>query len=394
MMLLRTLVLEHSGHDSPVNGALLCCFAVPQIAANFLVYSLDEEVEPGSSRVYIAALRRKAERYFLGGIESKENLQLAMSVLKQIITLATASGVKDGNCSASQVAYHFIDLKGSKLPTARPEDHHSLMIKKVLVMKVITLGTSVIGLPAIESAELIVPSIRFSSKMVSPPNPANRNEAVTQEPDDEPAVVLPALIPEEPLPTPTKAPQPEEPAPRVQEPVAPAEAVPPSVVPDQATLHEVDTTLTNLARVAQELTQQKRAAFEQQEELEQQRSQLLREKNALAQANQQLAALETDLQQRTLALKGREEHQAQVQQAEQRRLEGWARQIEDESFRLQALDRATQQQAEQLASSMGQLSGLRGDLQAVLNRLDATLFPEQKVEVQRGVDAGSLPGPG
>lgn len=107
-----------------------------------------------------------------------------------------------------------------------------------------------------------------------------------------------------------------------------------------------------------------------------------------------MAALETDLQQRTLALKGREEHQAQVQQAEQRRLEGWARQIEDESFRLQALDRATQQQAEQLASNMGQLSGLRGDLQAVLNRLDATLFPEQKVEVQRGVDAGSLPGSG
>ena len=69
MMLLRTLVLEHSGHDSPVNGALLCCFAIPQIASNFLVYSLDEEVEAGSSRVYIAALRKKTERYFLGGIE-------------------------------------------------------------------------------------------------------------------------------------------------------------------------------------------------------------------------------------------------------------------------------------------------------------------------------------
>ncbi len=157
MMLLRTLVLEHSGHDSPVNGALLCCFAIPQIASNFLVYSLDEEVEPGSSRVYIAALRKKAERYFLGGIESKENLQLAMKVLKQIITLATGSGVKDGNTSESQVPYHFIDLKGSKLPTARPEDHHSLMIKKALVMKVITLGTSVIGLPAIESTELEIP---------------------------------------------------------------------------------------------------------------------------------------------------------------------------------------------------------------------------------------------
>ena len=396
MMLLRTLVLEHSGHDSPVNGALLCCFAVPQIAANFLVYSLDEEVEPGSSRVYIAALRKKAERYFLGGIESKDNLQLAMSVLKQIITLATASGVKDGNGSESQVPYHFIDLKGSKLPTARPEDHHSLMIKKVLVMKVITLGTSVIGLPAIESAELIVPSIRFSSKMVSPPSTASLAEAVAPEPDEEPTVVLPALTPVEPLPTAPKASQAQQPAPRVQEPLAPPEVVPPAVVPDQASLLEVDTTLTNLARVAQELTQQKRAAFEQQEELEQQRSQLLREKNALEQANQQLAALETDWQQRTLALKGREEHQAreaQLQQAEQRRLEGWAREIEDESFRLQALDRATQQQAEQLASNMGQLSGLRGDLKALLYRLDATLFPAEKIDRQRGVDTGNVPGP-
>eukprot|EP01034_Spumella_vulgaris_P003073 gene3073-3962_t len=124
--------------------------------------TLDEEVEPGSSRVYIAALRKKSERYFLGSIESKESLQLAMSVLKQIITLATASG---GNTAGPQVPYHFIDLKGSKLPTARPEDHHSLMIKKALVMKVITLGTSVIGLPAIESTELIVPSIRYSTKM-------------------------------------------------------------------------------------------------------------------------------------------------------------------------------------------------------------------------------------
>ncbi|MFA7942814.1 hypothetical protein ACEK06_10160 [Pseudomonas brenneri] len=395
MMLLRTLVLEHSGHDSPVNGALLCCFAIPQIASNFLVYSLDEEVEPGSSRVYIAALRKKAERYFLGGIESKESLQLAMSVLKQIITLATGSGVKDGNTSASQVPYHFIDLKGSKLPTARPEDHHSLMIKKALVMKVITLGTSVIGLPAIESTELIVPSIRFSSKMVSPPGTAGGTEPMTQGPDEEPSVVFPVVAPVEPLPSPPKAPEPQVPAPRVPQPVPSPEAVSPVVARDQSSLLEVDTTLTNLARVAQELTQQKRAVHQQQEELEQHRSQLLREKAALEQANQQLAALEVALQQRTEALNGREEHlsqDAQLQQAEQRRLEGWARQLEDESFRLQALDRASQQQAEQLATGLGQLSGFRGDLKGLLYRLDGTLFPVEKVDRQQDADTGNVSG--
>lgn len=383
MMLLRTLVLEHSGHDSPVNGALLCCFAVPQIASNFLVYSLDEEVEPGSSRVYIAALRKKSERYFLGSIESKENLQLAMSVLKQIITLATTSGAKDGHASEPQVPYHFIDLKGSKLPAARPEDHHSLMIKKTLVMKVITLGTSVIGLPAIESTELIVPSIRFSSKMVSPPGAASPAEDLTPASHEEPSAVVSAVTPAEPVPPPPKEAQAAVAPVSVQPPVAPPEVASPVVAANQSSLVEVDTTLTNLARVAQELTQQKRALQQQQEELEQQKDQLLREKTALEQSSQQLNALEVALQQRTEALNGREEHldrDAQLQQAEQRRLEGWARQLEDESFRLQAQDRASQQQAEQLATGLGQLSGFRGDLKALLYRLDGTLFPVEKVE--------------
>lgn len=40
MMLLRTLVLERNDEGTPVNGALLCGFAVTQTASNFLVYSL------------------------------------------------------------------------------------------------------------------------------------------------------------------------------------------------------------------------------------------------------------------------------------------------------------------------------------------------------------------
>ncbi|WP_446739993.1 hypothetical protein [Pseudomonas sp. TH34] len=116
MLLLRTLVLEQSGHDAPVNGALLCGFAVAQIASNFLAYSLDEETEPGSSRVYIAALRKKSDRYFLGAIDSKEDLQTATHVFKQILTLAAAAGTKSANTGEAQIPYHFIDLKGCKLP--------------------------------------------------------------------------------------------------------------------------------------------------------------------------------------------------------------------------------------------------------------------------------------
>ena len=90
MMLLRTLVLERNDEDAPVNGALLCGFAVTQAGSNFLVYSLDEETEPGHSRVYIAVLRKKLERYFLGGVDSKEDLQSAMQVFKQILMMAAA----------------------------------------------------------------------------------------------------------------------------------------------------------------------------------------------------------------------------------------------------------------------------------------------------------------
>ena len=115
MMLLRTLVLAPSGADAPVNGALLCGFAVPQISSNFLVYSLDEEAEPGSSRVYIAALRKKLERYYLGGVDVQADLQLAMQVFKQILTWA-ASGVKTSGVTDTQIPYHFVDLKGCKLP--------------------------------------------------------------------------------------------------------------------------------------------------------------------------------------------------------------------------------------------------------------------------------------
>ncbi|WP_350613100.1 hypothetical protein [Pseudomonas sp. HY7a-MNA-CIBAN-0227] len=334
MMLLRTLVLEHSGHDTPVNGALLCGFAVPKTSSNYLAYSLDEEMEPGSSRVYIAALRKKSERYFLGSIDSMEDLQVAMHVFKQILTLAAASGIKTGNAAEAQVPYHFIDLKGSKLPPARPEDHHSLVIKKALVMKVITLGTSVTGLPAIESTELIVPSIRFSSKMVSPPKTPSRPEPAL------PAVVqAPIIVPAPTLPV---------------EEVPPTPQAPPS-------LFEVDSTLTNLARVAQELTKQKLAVLQQEEALEQ----------------------------LTQTLNAREEHLvhgAQAQQTEQRRLDELAHHLDSLAARLQTDDVATHKKAEQLATGLAHLSVLRDSLRDVFHRLDEALEPV--AEADQPLDEG------
>ena len=317
MMLLRTLVLERNGEDAPVNGALLCGFAVGQIASNFLVYSLDEEVEPGSSRVYIATLRKKAERYFLDGVESKEDLQVAMHVFKQILTLA-ASGAKPGAVTDTQVPYHFVDLKGCKLPPAKPDDHRSMIIKKALVMKVITLGMSAPALPAIESASLIVPSIRFSSQMSSVPKVVSPAEAGRGAAAEYPV--------EEPQPVPA--------APVIQ-PAPKVLAQPKLVAPvDDSTLFEVDTTLTSLARVAQELTQQKLAAGEREARLEQ--------------------------------------WQIQVQQ-QQSQLDERARELEQRTTQLHDQSQAVSQRTEALKAMASQMSVLRQSLRGILLELDQAL---------------------
>ncbi|MGZ0717135.1 hypothetical protein [Pseudomonas palleroniana] len=328
MMLLRTLVLERSGEAAPVNGALLCGFAVAQIDSNFLVYSLDEEAEPGHSRVYIAALRKKLERYFLGGVDSKEDLQVAMQVFKQI--LMTASGAKTSGLGESQTPFHFVDLKGCRLPPARPEDHHSVIIKKALVMKVITLGMSAPASPAIESTTVIVPSIRFSSQMVVPPKDVSHPKAATQLADQ--------YAVEEPSHAVSAFPDTSVPARLSTLPVElESSEVAPAKLPahqEHATLLEVDSTLANLARVAQELTQKKQAAIEREEILEQWQVRL---------------------------------HQQQSQLDEKNR------EVEQRHRRLQDELTGAGQKAEKLTLIMSQLSAMRQHLHSTLLELDQVL---------------------
>lgn len=340
MMLLRTLVLERSGQDTPINGALLCGFAVAQTDSNFLVYSLDEETEPGNARVYIAALRKKLDRYFLGAVESKEDLQVAMQVFKQIL-MAAAAGTKTGTVSESSIPFHFIDLKGCKLPPARPEDHHSMIIKKGLVMKVITLGMSAPALPAIESASLIVPSIRFSSQMIAPPrpqNPADSAELPVAEPLKAQPLEAPVAVAQEqafksePEPQPEPEPEPE-PEPVLVEPAAPAPR-PPSAKMEHASLVEVDSTLTSLAKVAQELSQQQQAAIEREEMLEQ--------------------------------------WQARLEQ-EQGELQEKSRVLQQHSAQLHERDLEVGRTAEKLTQALSHVAGIRQRLQGVLLELDQTL---------------------
>ncbi|MBJ2248420.1 hypothetical protein [Pseudomonas haemolytica] len=328
MMLLRTLVLERDNEEAPVNGALLCGFAVAQTASNFLVYSLDEEAEPGHSRVYIAVLRKKLERYFLSGVDSKEDLQVAMQVFKQILMLAAASGSRTSPMAEPQVPFHFIDLKGCRLPPARPEDHHSVIIKKALVMKVITLGMSAPALPAIESNTVIVPSIRFSSQMVAPPRNTSHPK-IAPPPVDEDYVEEPVrsfvAIPESQVEASTVPFQVEQPEIELPKEPAPLE---------QESLLEMDSTLSNLAKVAQELTQKRRAVLEKEEMLEQWQARLQQQQNQLDEKHRELEQLHTQLQ----------DQQSEVSQ-----------------------------KAEKLAMMMSQLSGMRQHLQGTLLGLNQVL---------------------
>jgi len=384
MMLLRTLVLERSGEDAPVNGALLCGFAVPQIASNFLVYSLDEETEPGNSRVYVAALRKKLERYFLGGVDAQEDLQVAMRVFKQILTLA-ASGARSGNATETQIPYHFVDLKGCKLPPARPEDHHSVIIKKALVMKVITLGTSAPASPAIESATLIVPSIRFSSQMVSPPK-------VASQPDSAQPPLLEQLA--EPQPEPQPEP-PIVPASTELAPVPPVLGARPTLgaQPEHNSLFEVDSTLTNLARVAQDLTQQKQVVLKQEEALEQWRVRLQQDQADLEQKRQELVnrtlEKEATLQLQAQALDSREAqlvNDSSAQQHEQRQLDERAHALEKRVSEIKSQESLVHLRAEKVSVTIAQLSGLRQNLHAMLTELDQTLDCLAKTELAQPSD--------
>lgn len=367
MMLLRTLVLEPTGENAPLNGALLCGFAVPQITSNFLVYSLDEETGPGNARVYIAALSKKLDRYFLSGVGAQEELQIATQVFKQILTLA-ASGAKPASATDTQIPYHFVDLKGCKLPPARPNDHHSVIIKKALVMKVITLSATAPASVAIESTSLIVPSIRFSSQTVSSPKLAA--------PVDE---ARPRLL-EPPVESQRQslvASAPAEPAfvdiPKSEPPALAAPAEPSSLV-------EVDSTLTSLARVAQELTAQKTAVLKQEEALEQWKSRLQQGQAELDQGHQELVnrtlEKEASLQLRTQALESREAQLASAlvaQQNERERIEGLAATLEKRVAQASVQELEVSQNTAKLAAMLTQLQGGRQNLQAMLFELDQGL---------------------
>ena len=219
-----------------------------------------------------------------------------------------------------------------------------MIIKKALVMKVITLGMSAPALPAIESSAVIVPSIRFSSQMVAPPrNP--RSAKTAPQPMDEDTVEEPArslvAIPQEQVES-SASPVPVEQDDshfepnnlRLDPPEPEPEPLDPPAQLDHTSLLEMDSALSNLAKVAQELTQKKCAVLEKEQMLEQ--------------------------------------WQARLQQ-QQSQLEEKGRELEQRHAYLQEQGLEVSQKAEKLAMMMLQLSGMRQRMQGTLLELDQVL---------------------
>ncbi|WP_342243113.1 hypothetical protein [Pseudomonas sp. OTU5201] len=82
-MLLRTITVEKETGEV-VNAAVLCSFAIPLIDRNILVYTLNEEGRQGTSKVYVASAVPQESGYSLAGLESEQEWQYAVQVLKQI----------------------------------------------------------------------------------------------------------------------------------------------------------------------------------------------------------------------------------------------------------------------------------------------------------------------
>jgi hypothetical protein len=82
-MLLRTITVENEAQEV-VNAAVLCSFAIPEIDRNILVYSLNEEVRPGVTKVYVTSFIADANGYLLGALESEREWQYVKRVLRQI----------------------------------------------------------------------------------------------------------------------------------------------------------------------------------------------------------------------------------------------------------------------------------------------------------------------
>ncbi|WP_446739992.1 hypothetical protein [Pseudomonas sp. TH34] len=257
-----------------------------------------------------------------------------------------------------------------------------MTIKKSLVMKVITLGTSTAGLPAIESNSLIVPSIRFSSRMISPPRAADPSEPAPPVPEPElqaPVDMFEITEPliEPPIEAPVVVAPPQAPVAPLSE---PAHQASPPVRQEAPSLFEVDDTLANLSRVAQELTQQKLSVLKQEEALEQLRLELRQKKLELEQESQRsaerTAEKEASLEQLARTLTTREEHLAGcsvLNQAEQRRMDERARYLESEEAQVRNRERLVGHKEQQLTAALVQLPALRENLRGVLQTLDESL---------------------
>lgn len=141
---LKVNTIAIQNHEmTTLNAAVLCSFAVVDCAANFLVYTLNEDVGDKDVRVYIATLSCANGLFSFDTSAPRYSWEPA---LRQIIHQVT--GVLDPCAGAFFVpTYNLIDVSPHLLPTARLEQHATLDISRAIVTRLISWEGSTLGQP-------------------------------------------------------------------------------------------------------------------------------------------------------------------------------------------------------------------------------------------------------
>lgn len=121
---------------APVNAVLLCGFSAIGVDKKFMVYSLNEKLDGGLVRIYLASLCDDQNDVLMACV-SPIDFKTAAQILKNIINdaLSPASGMSNGT-------YKILDLLDARILPGEVHTHRSLKVNETWVQKLLSFHPS------------------------------------------------------------------------------------------------------------------------------------------------------------------------------------------------------------------------------------------------------------
>jgi regulator of replication initiation timing len=134
-MKFRTITVTNSDGE-PLNAVLLCGFSATGADRKYVVYSLNEKLDGGLARIYVASLYDDQNDLLMACV-SPIDFKMAAQTLKSIISdaLASASGMSDG-------CYQILDLLDARIIPGDVHTHRSLKVNEAWVEKLLNFQPS------------------------------------------------------------------------------------------------------------------------------------------------------------------------------------------------------------------------------------------------------------